>query len=145
MQKSEEADTVRCEKSSYSSFFHKMKSKHAAEPYLSFKLSLQLKRTFCNMRLHADRLTFLNLYINHQSYKFSPTLKCPLCGKDNDDMYHALVKCIHYSCIRPENFSSILTPLHIHKLFRSYDTNSIKLACSFVITLMRRRQFLLGE
>ncbi len=143
--KSESADVQRCENSSYNSFYHKMKAKHAAEPYLSFMLSLQYKRIFCNLRLHADRLPFLNIYINYHSYKFTPTQKCPLCGKDNDDMFHALVKCIHYKCIRPENFSRVLTTLHTHKLFRSYDIDTVKIACNFVITLLKRRQFLLGE
>ncbi len=143
--KSELADVERCENSSYSSFYHKMKAMHAAEPYLSFKLSLQYKRTFCNLRLHVDRLPFLNIYINHQSYKLTPTLKCPICGKDNDDMFHALVKCIHYECIRPENFSRVLTTLHTHMLFRSYDIDSVKTAGDFLMTLLKRRQFLLGE
>ncbi len=143
--KNESVDVGRCEKSSYSSFYHKMKAKHATEPYLSFQMSLQNKRAFCNLRLHADRLPFLNVYINHQSYKFTPTLKCPLCGKGNDDLFHALVKCIHYNCIRPDNFSSILNSLQTHKLFRSYDPDSVKIACSYVMTLLRRRQFLLGD
>ncbi len=145
VQRQEEADIERCDDSSYSSFYHRMKSKHEPEPYLSYKLSLQQKRTFCNMRLHVDRLPFLNVYINHVSYKFKPTEKCPLCGKDNDDLFHALTSCIHYNCIRPRSFTGIRSRLHTHKLFRSYDTDLVKVLCSFVNTLLRRRQFLMGD
>ncbi len=112
-----EADIERCDNSSYSSFYHIMKGKHSPEHYLSFKLSLQHKRTFSNMRLHVDRLPFLSIFINHTLYKFIPTGKCPLCGKDNDDLFHVLVKCIHYNCIRPTTFSNIRSSLQTHKLF----------------------------
>ncbi len=145
IQKSEQADIERCDNSSYSSFYHRMKSKHSPELYLSYKMGLPQKRTFCNMRLHADRLPFLNVYINHISYKFKPTEKCPLCGKDNDDLFDALASCIHYNCIRPSPFTGIRSRLLTHKLFRSYDTDSVKILCSFVNTLLRRRQFLMGD
>ncbi len=102
-----ELDIERCDNSSYSSFYHRMKCKHSPESYLSYKMSLQQKRTLCNVRLHADRLPFLSLYINHTSYKFNPTERCPLCGKDNDDLFHAMALCMHYNCIRPAAFTGI--------------------------------------
>lgn len=138
-------DLERCDNSSYSSFFHKMKSNHFAETYLNYKISLQLKRIFCNMRLHVDRLPFLQIFVNYTAIKFMPTQKCPLCGTDNDDLFHALVSCIHYKCVRPSDFTSISTRLHTHKLFRSYDLESVKMVCNFVYSIIRRRQFLLGE
>ncbi len=138
-------DTKRCDNSSYSSFYHRMKSGHSPEPYLSYKISLQQKQAFCNMRLHADRLPFLSIYTGNNSFKFQSTEKCPLCGKDNDDLFHALTACIHYDCIRPVIFSEIRNRLHTNKLFRTYDLDYVKGVCNFVNMLLRRRQFLLGD
>jgi len=141
----ESVDIERCDNSSYNSFYHKIKSRHSPERYLSFHLTLQQKRSFSNMRLHVDRLPFLNIYINHTSYKFTPTSSCPLCGKDNDDLFHALAICTHYSCIRPASYGGIHTRLHTHKLFQSYDIEYVKIVCGFLCNLLRRRQFLLGD
>jgi len=141
----EQEDIKRSADSSYSSFYHRMKSSSFPEQYLSYKLSLQFKRTFCNLRLHADRLTFLNLYICHISYKFFPTKRCPLCNKGNDDLYHVLVACEHYKDIRPNKFADIHTSLHTHKLFRTYDTGIIKSICTDVISMLKRRRLLVGE
>ncbi len=94
------------------------------------------------MRLHVDRLLFLSIYISH-TYKFLSTEKCPLCGKDNDDLFHALTSCIHYYCIRPESFTGIRTRPHTDKLFRSYEMDLVKIICNFVNMVMKRRKILL--
>jgi len=143
--KKEQEDIERCENSSYSSFYHRMKSSHSPEKYLSYKLSLQLKRTFCNMRLHADRLQFLNLYISHTSYKFVPTKNCQLCGKGNDDLYHALVECAYYNTIRLEVFNEIRSSLHTHRLFRTYDLDTVKSISTNVKLILTHRHILLGN
>lgn len=63
-----------------------MKADHLAELYQYYKLILRQKLTFCDLRILANRLPFLNIYINFFVYKFNSTKKCSFCEKDNDDL-----------------------------------------------------------
>lgn len=141
----DESDMNRCDNSSYSSFYHRLKANNEMEKYLSLQTNLQNKRLFCNLRLHADRLPFLSILANHVIYKFTPTKKCPLCGCDNDDLFHALCMCRHYKNIRLPSYSGLNNRRQTHKLFQTYSNEVVGTICRFVTLLLRQRAFLLGD
>src|SRR5579885_3260151 len=72
-------DLDRCETSSFSSFYHRLKANPFPEPYLNYPMSFNRKRLFCQLRLHPDRLKILSLYVEGNQFKFSPTSLCCLC------------------------------------------------------------------
>ena len=88
-------DLQRCDNSSFSSFYHRLKNNPGPEIYLSYPMSFNRKRIFCQLRHHPDRLQILSLYVGNNQHKFLPTSLCSICRlTENDDIYHLLSRCI---------------------------------------------------
>lgn len=138
------SDLARAEKSSYSSFYRRMKGSNNTENYLNYELSLHHKHLFCT-RLHPDITTFLSIYANSCPNKFQPTHRCPLCGKGNDDFYHALSMCPHFNSLTRCNVIAVSSPLDTHKMFRDYGIIYIQKLCNFTRNFLLKRNFILDE
>ena len=142
------ADLTRCEQSSFSSFYHRLKSNGSSESYLSFHTSLNRKRLFCQLRLHPDRLKILSLYTNSNKYVFSPTATCTMCNlNENDDLSHMITKCLVYNPLREKLKIPYRSDgmLNFHKIVRDYNCDQVKDLCNYVEQSLRIRAFIFNE
>ena len=142
------SDLERCDSSSFSSFYHRIKSNPDPEQYLSYPMSFNRKRVFCQLRLHPDRLRILSLYVGNNQFKFSPTSLCSMCRlPENDDIYHLLSRCIINGPLRLglPKLGQIRSALNIHKIFTGYNCEYVKDLCSFIQQALRLRAFVLNE
>ncbi|CAL8129224.1 unnamed protein product [Orchesella dallaii] len=134
--------------SNFTSLYCRMKNNSFQELYLSYPISFHKKRIFAQLRLHPDRLAFLNLFVDSCKNKFQPTKYCTLCNvKDNDDIYHMLCTCPMYLQLR-KNIPKLLNVpnrLAFHKIFRNYDCDYVHQICSFVQKALRKRDAYLNE
>ncbi|CAL8100782.1 unnamed protein product [Orchesella dallaii] len=134
--------------SKFTSLYGRIKNNSTQEMYLSYPMSFHKKRIFAQLRLHPDRLRFLNLYVNRYKNTFLPTKYCTLCNtKDNDDIYHMLCICPMYLPLRGniEKLSNTPSRLTFHKVFRNYDCDYVHQICSFVQKALRKRDTYLKE
>ena len=143
-----DADLLRCDSSSFSSFYHRLKSECRPEPYLSYATSLNRKRLFCQLRLHSDRLSFLSLYVNGNKYNFTPTSSCTMCNvNENDDLSHLMTTCLIYNPLR-YRLKLPYRPygmLNFHKIVRDYNCEHVKHLCNYVEQSLRIRAFIMNE
>ena len=147
-QRLEAADIERCEKSSFSSFYHRIKSNGSAALYLNYPMSLNRKRLFCQLRLHPDRLKVLSLYVTNNKYTFSSTTRCTLCNMyENDDLSHLMTNCLIYTPLR----QTLRLPyrskgmLNFHKIVRDSNCEQVKDTCKYVEQALRIRSFIINE
>ncbi|CAL8135999.1 unnamed protein product [Orchesella dallaii] len=134
--------------SNFTSLYARMKNNSVQEMYLSYPMSLHKKRIFAQLRLHPDRLPFLNLFVNRCKNVFLPTKYCTLCNtKDNDDIYHMFCKCPMYLSFRSNIEKLPITPSRIafHKVFKNCDCEYVHQICSFVQKALRRRDAYLND
>ncbi|CAL8136950.1 unnamed protein product [Orchesella dallaii] len=136
--------------SEFSSTYGRMKHNCNREMYLTYPISFHKKRIFAQLRLHGDRLPFLNVYANRVKNSFSPTKYCSICNaNDNDDLFHVFCRCIVYEPLRLERSSitkhKVPDRRSFLKIFKKYDCEDVHQICSFVRASMYRRNSYLDE
>lgn len=81
----------------------------APAKYVTYKMSLNVKRIFAQIRL-ANKL-YCRLIINKQSIRFTPNTSCQLCNMyEPDNIEHFLLKCPLFSTLRMHYLGGFLAP-----------------------------------
>ncbi|CAL8070297.1 unnamed protein product [Orchesella dallaii] len=145
-QQSQEADLDRCNHTSFSLFYNRLKHNPKTEDYLNYKMSFHKKRLFAQLRLHPEQLPTLKLYVNKNKYSFSPKTQCDICNlKDNDDLFHHICLCKIYAPFRTSEKLYALSRRTFHKCFAKYDVNFVHYICKFMQLTLGIRNFCRNE
>ncbi|CAL8110658.1 unnamed protein product [Orchesella dallaii] len=143
---SQEADLDRCNQSSFSLLYSRLKTNTKMEEYLNFPISFHKKRLFAQLRLHPEQLSILHVYVDRCKYVFHPSSRCSVCNEpDNDDLFHHVCLCKIYHPFRNQEKLTNISRRSFHKYFKYYDLNFIHYIYKFMKVSLCVRSFCLNE
>lgn len=148
-----EEDYSRLERSSYCSLYKNLKPtpctelmKPSISQYVSEQIPIDRTRVAAQIRL-AGNLK-VNFYLNKIGYTWNSDEQCTICNlRENEDMFHFLLKCPHYVSIRKHYLEKWLTgdQISVNTMVESPSKSDLNNLYFYVKAALKLRAFLRNE